>query len=193
MTDQPTSDGRLKVTRRRAILGGSLVGGALLVGYAATHPMEVGGAILSGGGEDPEPSAFGSFIRITPDGWVTIVNKEQEMGQGIHAGLAALVAEELDADWDRVRVIQAKANFRAYGNQMTAGSHSLSANWDAMRQAGAAARSMFVDAAALRWQVSRRLIVVRDGVVSHAASARSATFSELLADASRQTPPQSPR
>lgn len=154
--------------------------------------MEVGGAILSGGGEDPEPSAFGSFIRITPDGWVTIVNKEQEMGQGIHAGLAALVAEELDADWDRVRVIQAKANFRAYGNQMTAGSHSLSANWDAMRQAGAAARSMFVDAAALRWQVPRRLIVVRDGVVSHAASARSATFSELLADASRQPPPQSP-
>jgi isoquinoline 1-oxidoreductase subunit beta len=192
MTDDTSSRGRFRMTRRRAILGGSLVGGALLVGYAGTHPMEVGGAILSGGGNAPESSAFGSFIRISPDGWVTIVNKEQEMGQGIHVGLAALVAEELDADWDRVRVIQAKANFRAYGNQMTAGSHSLAYNWEAMRKAGAAARSMFVDAAALRWQVPRQLIDVRDGIVSHPASHRSATFADLLVDASRQTLPQTP-
>lgn len=192
MNDQSPPRGRFHMTRRRAILGGSFVGGALLVGYVGTHPAEVGGTILSGGGRDPEPSAFGSFIRVAPDGWVTIVNKEQEMGQGIHAGLAAVVAEELDADWDRVRVIQARANFRAYGGQLTAGSRSLSNNWDTMRKAGAAARSMFVDAAALRWQVPRRLIEVRDGVVSHAASGRSATFAELLDEASRRTPPQSP-
>lgn len=193
MTEQSPSKGRFSLTRRKMILGGSLVGGALLVGYVATHPAEVGGAILSGGGRAPEPSAFGSFIRISPDGWVTIVNKELEMGQGIHAGFAAVIAEELDADWDRIRVVQARSDFRSYGEQMTAGSNSLAWNWDAMRKAGAAARSMFVDAAALKWQVPRSQIEIRDGVVSHPASQRSATFAELLTDASRQTPPQSPK
>lgn len=139
------------MTRRRLILGGSLVGGALVVGYAAANPMQAVGAILQGGGGDPEPSAFGPFIRITDDGWVTIVNKQQELGQGIHAGLAAIVAEELDADWDKVRVVDARSNVRAYGVQMTAGSNSIASNWDFMRNAGAAARSMFVQAAAARW------------------------------------------
>lgn len=192
MRDQNAPKRRFAMTRRRMILGGALVGGALVVGYGVTHPMEIGGAILSGGSSDPEPSAFGWFIRIAPDGWITVVNKQQELGQGIHAGMAAIIAEELDADWERVRVIDSRSNFRAYGVQGTAGSHSISSNWDAMRNAGAAARSMFVDAAALRWGVPRRLIEVRDGVVSHRPSGRSATFAELLADASRQAPPQSP-
>lgn len=193
MTDQANGPRGFAMTRRRLILGGSLAGGAMIVGYAATHPAEIGGAILSGGGKDPPESAFGAFIRIDPDGQVTIVNRQQELGQGIHAGIAAIVAEELDADWARVRVIDARSNFRAYGLQGSAGSNSIASNWDLMRAAGAAARSMFVDAAALRWQVPRRLIEVRDGVVFHAASNRQATFGELLADAARQTPPQTPR
>ena len=192
MTTRSSSPNRFQMTRRRMMLGGSLVGGALIVGYGVTHPMEVAGAILSGGGRDPEPSAFGSFIRVGPDGWVTVVNKQQELGQGIHAGIAAIVAEELDADWDHVRVIDSRSNFRAYGPQMTAGSNAIKSNWDAMRNAGAAARSMFVDAAALRWGVPRRLINVRDGIVSHGGSQRSATFSDLLADAARQKPPRTP-
>jgi len=189
---EPAAKRGFRMTRRRMILGGSLIGGALVVGYTATHPMEVGGAILSGGGADPEPSAFGSYIRIAPDGSVTVVNRQQELGQGIHAGLAALVAEELDADWDRVKVIDSRSNFRAYGPQGSVGSRSISSNWDLMRNAGAAARAMFVEAAALRWSVPRQLIDVRDGIVSHPASRRSATFAELLADASRQIPPQQP-
>lgn len=183
---------RFHMTRRRMILGGSLLGGALLVGYAAANPMQLAAAILSGGGTGPEPSAFGSFIRIDAEGWVTIVNKQQELGQGIHAGLAAIIAEELDADWDRVRVIDARSNFAAYGPQMTAGSAAIATHWDEMRNAGAAARAMFVQAAALRWNVPDRSIDVRDGVVLHPDSNRSATFAELLADASRRSPPQSP-
>jgi len=189
---QPAGKRRFRMTRRRLILGGSLVSGALVVGYTATHPMQAAGAILSGGGTDPEPSAFGSYIRIAPDGSVTVVNRQQELGQGIHAGLAAIVAEELDADWDRVKVVDSRSNFRTYGLQGSAGSRAISSNWDLMRNAGAAARSMFVDAAALRWSVPRRHIQVRDGIVSHPASKRSATFAELLADAARQTPPQQP-
>ncbi len=192
MTQIETPDRRFRMTRRRMILGGTLVGGALIVGYGVTHPMDVGGALLSGGGTDPEPSAFGPFIRITPDGWVTIVNKQQEIGQGIHAGIAALIAEELDAAWDRVRVIDSRGNFRAYGIQMTAGSNAIASNFDAMRTAGAAARAMFVNAAALRWNVPPSQIEVRDGIVSHPGSRRSEPFAQLLADAARQTPPQKP-
>ncbi|KAF5887577.1 molybdopterin cofactor-binding domain-containing protein [Rhizobium sp. PEPV16] len=192
MTDLPEQKSRFRMTRRRLILGGSLIGGALVVGYIATNPMQVAGAILQGGGDDPQPSAFGPFIRITDDGWVTVVNKQQELGQGIHAGLAAIVAEELDADWDRVRVVDSRSNFRAYGPQMTGASNGIASNWDLMRNAGAAARAMFVGAAALRWGVPIGSIDVRDGVVSHLGSRRSATFPELLADASHQKPPESP-
>ncbi|GGE85422.1 xanthine dehydrogenase family protein molybdopterin-binding subunit [Sphingomonas prati] len=192
MIEAPAPKRRFRMTRRRMILGGTLAGGALVVGYTATHPMQVAGAILQGGGSDPEPSAFGPFIRVTPDGWTTIVNRQQELGQGIHAGMAAMIAEELDADWDRVRVIDAHSNLRAYGMQGSAGSNSIASNWDLMRTAGAAARAMFVAAAAMRWSVPRNLITVRDGVVSHPGSNRSATFAELLAEAARQTPPQQP-
>ena len=192
MSETETPRRGLRLTRRKMILGGSLLGGALVVGYGVTHPMELGGAILSGGGRDPEPSAFGPFIRIAPDGWVTIVNKQQEIGQGIHAGLAALIAEELDADWDRVRVIDSRGNFRAYGVQMTAGSNAIASNFEPMRKAGAAARAMFVAAAALRWHVPRSQIEVRDGVVSHPGSGRSTSFAELLTDAARQATPQEP-
>ncbi|MGF7149013.1 isoquinoline 1-oxidoreductase beta subunit [Sphingomonas zeicaulis] len=192
MTAASTPGRRFAMTRRRMILGGTLVGGALVVGYTATHPMQVAGAILQGGGSDPEPSVFGPFIRIAQDGWVTIVNKQHEMGQGIHAGLAAMVAEELDANWDRVRVIDAHGNFRAYGAQITAGSGSVAGNWDTLRQAGAAARAMFVAAAAARWNVPAAAIAVRDGVVMHPSSRRAASFAELLAEAARQTPPEQP-
>ncbi|QCL97821.1 xanthine dehydrogenase family protein molybdopterin-binding subunit [Agrobacterium tumefaciens] len=192
MNDSPDEKPRFRMTRRRLILGGSMVGGALVLAYAAANPMQAIGAILQGGGSDPVPSAFGPFIRITNDGWVTIVNKQQELGQGIHAGLAAIVAEELDADWDKVRVVDARTNFRVYGVQMTAGSNSVASNWDLMRNAGAAARAMFVEAAAARWGVRSVDIIVRDGVLSHSGSDQTATFAELLTDASRQTPPQTP-
>lgn len=192
MTQKAQDKGGFRLTRRRLILGGTLLGGALLVGYAVARPMDVAGAILSGGGIDPEASPFGSFIRIDPEGWVTVVNKQQELGQGIHAGMAAMIAEELDADWDRVKVIEARSNFRAYGVQITAGSNAIANNWDAMRNAGAAARSMFVNAAALRWGVEPRTIEVRDSIVSHSASQQSASFADLLVEASQQTPPQAP-
>lgn len=186
------SSGRFAMSRRRLIFGGTLVGGAMIVGFTAARPAAVVGAILQAGGDDPAPSVFGPFIRIGADGWVTVVNKHQEMGQGVHAGLAEMVAEELDADWDRVRVVEALGNFRAYGAQLTAGSGSVAANWETLRAAGAAARAMFVAAAASRWDAPPDTIMVLDGVVSHLDSDRSASFAELLEEASRQTPPDAP-
>lgn len=188
--EQPIKERGFRMTRRRMILGGSLIAGALVVGYTATHPMQVAGAIM--GGPDPEPSAFGPFVRIAADGSVTIVNKQQEIGQGIHAALAAMIAEEMDADWSQVRVVNANSNLGAYGVQITAGSNAVANNWDLFRNAGAAARAMFVAAAAARWNVPAESITVRDSVVAHAALGRTAGFSDLLAEASLQKPPQHP-
>ena len=181
----------LKATRRGVIVGATLAGGALVVGCSPTD-------ILSMGADKPGESAFGAFIRIGADGAVTVISKHQEMGQGNHAGLAAIVAEELDADWDKVKVEQAVANAKLYANtlmngiQGTGGSTAINNSWDQLRLAGASARAMLVQAAASKWAVPADQLTVKNGVVSHAASNRSAGFGDLLADAAKVTPPQQP-
>lgn len=158
------------LTRRRLVLGGSLLGGTLVVGYAATNFGAVAAGALSVGAVDVNPGVFGPFIKIDEAGWVTVVNRYLEMGQGTHAGLAAIVAEELDADWEMVRFESAPANAAVYrdvtmGIQGTGASHAIAGSWNQLRQAGAAARAMFVQAAARKWGLPVDSIGVRNGVV----------------------------
>ena len=176
-------------TRRDVVIGAAVVGGALVVG--ACSPTD----LLSIGAKT-DFGAFGPFIKIGEDGAVTVISKHVELGQGNHAGLAAIVAEELDADWSKVKVEQAPAIAKVYANlgmgaQGTGGSTAISNSWEQLRKAGAAARAMFVEAAAGRWSVPAGEIAVKDSVVSH-ASGKSATFAELLADAAKATPPETP-
>ena len=176
-------------TRRDVVIGAAVVGGALVVG--ACSPTD----ILSIGAKT-DFGAFGPFIKIGEDGAVTVISKHVELGQGNHAGLAAIVAEELDADWSKVKVEQAPAIAKVYANlgmgaQGTGGSTAISNSWEQLRKAGAAARAMFVEAAAGRWNVPAGEIAVKDSVVSH-ASGKSATFAELLADAAKATAPEAP-
>jgi isoquinoline 1-oxidoreductase subunit beta len=176
-------------TRREALaVGATLAGGALLVGCSPADLLSMGARSDFG--------AFGPFLKFSPDGWVTVVSKHIEFGQGNHAGLAAIAAEELGADWSKVRVEQAPANAKVYGNAMmgvqgTGGSSAISNSWTQLRTAGAAARAMFVEAAAKKWGVPAGDITVADGVVSH-GSGRRATFAELLPEASKLKPPQQP-
>ena len=186
----PTTAPAPGLSRRQVIVTATAAGGALLVGCSPTDLMAVGA--------QTEVGAFGPFIKIAPDGAVTLVSKHIEFGQGNHAGLAAIVAEELDADWDRVGYEHAPANAKLYANgtmgaQLTGGSTAINNSWDQLRKAGAAARAMFVEAAANRWSVGVGEITVANGVVSHPASGRSATFAELLEDAARVTPPAEPQ
>jgi len=182
-------------SRRGLLIGAVVSGGALLVGCSPTPQMLAGP--LSFGADKPEPSAFGAFIRIGSDGWVTVLNKHQEMGQGNHAGLAAIVCEELDADWDKVKVEFAPANAKLYANtllglQLTGGSTAINNSWDQLRLAGAAARSMLVQAAAKRWNVAVSDLTAKNGVVAHAPSGRTAGYGDLVADAGQIPPPQAP-
>ncbi len=176
-------------TRREVIVTGVAASGALLVGCSLGEAMSVGSPVKVG--------EFGPFLKIDASGAVTVISKHIEFGQGNHAGLAAIVAEELDADWSRVSVEQAPANAKLYANtgmgvQGTGGSSAISNSWDQLRKAGAAARAMFVQAAAGRWQVDAAEITVKDGILSHAASSRAASFGDLLADAAKVTPPEIP-
>jgi isoquinoline 1-oxidoreductase beta subunit len=179
----------IEPTRRDLVVGATLVSGALLVGCSPADLLSAGSKVDIG--------AFGPFIRVAADGAVTVISKHIEFGQGNHAGLSAIVAEELDADWARVTVEQAPANAKLYANlgmgvQGTGGSTAIANSWMQLRTAGAAARAMFVQAAAGKWNVPAPQITVKDGVVSHAASGKSAGFGDLLADAAKVTPPEKP-
>ncbi len=173
-------------SRRGFLIGAALVGGALVVG-----PVEA----LAADAPAQQPGVLGPFVKIAPDGSVTVVNKFLEMGQGNHAGVCALVAEELDADWSKVSFEHAPADSKVYANsflrmQGTGGSSAIASSFGEMRAAGAAARAMLVQAAAQRWNAPVAEIAVKDGVVSHGG--QSAHFGELVADAARLSPPQKP-
>lgn len=181
------SDSGIRNFSRRAFLRGT--GGLALGIYFA--PLLGRRGLAEAAGDDFEPNAF---LRIGSDGVVTVIAKHVEMGQGSYTGLATLIAEELDADWSRVRVEGAPANTALYKNlafglQGTGGSSAIANSFEQMRKAGASARAMLVAAAAGQWQVPAEQIAVRQGVVEHAASGRRAGFGELAEAAARQPLP----
>lgn len=178
-------------TRREVlVVGATLAGSSLLVGCSLPEVLSAGSKV--------EPGAFGPFLKFAQDGTVTVVSKHIEFGQGNHAGLAAIAAEELDADWTKVKVEQAPANAKLYGNRLmggtqgTGGSSAISNSWMQLRTAGAAARAMFVSAAAAKWGVPAGEITVLNGVLSH-ASGKQAGFGELIEEAAKMAPPAEPK
>ncbi|OZI25334.1 xanthine dehydrogenase family protein molybdopterin-binding subunit [Bordetella genomosp. 7] len=180
------------VSRRRFMQGA----GGLVLGFTLGPAAVRSAAGPAAAADHSAAFAPNAFVRIGSDGTVTVLSKHLEMGQGAYTGLATLVAEELDADWSRVRVEGAPANTELYKNlafglQGTGGSTAISNSFEQMRRAGATARAMLVAAAAQRWQVSPAEITVSEGVVRHAATQRQATFGELADAAARQPVPES--
>ncbi len=138
--------------------------------------------------------AFNPFVRIAPDGMVTVISKHLDKGQGTVSGLATLVADELDADWSRVTAEFAPSNPEVYNNlswgpfQGTGGSSGIPNSFMQYRQAGATARAMLVNAAAETWGVPAKEIAIASGTISH-ASGKSAGFGEFAEAASRMEVP----
>ena len=134
------------------------------------------------------------YLAVTPEDEVVIWLTRSEMGQGVNTALPMLIAEEMDADWSRVRVEQAVSGDQYdYGRLFTAASSSVSSLWTELRRAGAVARSMLVDAAAERWGVGAEQCIAVDGVVTHPASGRSLRYGDLADDARDQFTPIRPR
>lgn len=190
----------INVSRRDFVKAGLLTGTGLTLGLLLpSAPSQAG----SGPGKTEQTMAENShfepnaFIRINTDNTVTVVSKHLEMGQGTYTGLATLIAEELDADWDQIKVIGAPADAAKYNNlfwgksQGTGGSTSIANAYKQMRNAGAAAREMLINAAAQKWQVAAELLTIDKGVIQHLATAKKATFGELAELAAQQSVPQS--
>ncbi len=178
-----TADSRT-IHRRDFLRASAAVGGGLLIGFRWPERAQAG--VLS------EPKALrdfspNAFVRIAPDGSVTVIINKAEMGQGVCTSLAMLLAEELDADWTRVGFEFAPAELAYvdpnFGIQMTGGSTSVAGMSEPMRKAGAAARAMLVAAAARQWAVDAGECRTEKGFVLHGPSNRHASYGDLASAA----------
>jgi len=138
-----------------------------------------GGDNMPGGLKD-SPLAF---VSIAPDGTITVINPRAEMGQGIRTSVQMILADELDAEWERVTLVQAVGDHARYGNQNTDGSRSIRHGFTSFRRAGAAAKQMLISAAAAAWGVPVAEIVAERHRIRHEGSGRSADYGEFAAAA----------
>ncbi|WP_022723635.1 xanthine dehydrogenase family protein molybdopterin-binding subunit, partial [Rhodopseudomonas sp. B29] len=181
--------------QKAAVLGlsrRSFLAGALVIAFARP------GKAQAPAGSIAAPAArLGGFVRIAATGEITLVMPSVEMGQGIYTAEAALLAEELDVRLDQIIAVAAPPDAALYAQplfkaQLTGGSTSIRGFWTPLRQAGAAARAMLIEAAARRWTVDARECVTNDGVISHRPSGRSLPYAEVAAEAAALPMPTQP-
>ena len=168
--------------------------------FLHTTALASGGLLLSFGWQAPglaQPAASASlrpngYVRLDPNGQITIWSKNPDMGQGVKTAFAMILAEEMDADWSRVQVLDAELNRALFGGQGSGGSGSMRDEWDLYRNAGAAIREMLADTAAESWRVPRAECRTERGRVLHAATNRAQNFGDLATAASTRTAPAKP-
>jgi isoquinoline 1-oxidoreductase subunit beta len=177
---------------RRGVLTGGLAGGFLLAFHlplrAANEPVQP---------PDVTEGKFApnAFIRIDSAGKTTLVMPQVEMGQGVYTSIPMILAEELDADFSQLTLQHAPPNDKLYGNptfglQVTGNSNSIRAFWMPLRNAGASARAMLVQAAAEQWQVEPAGCTTSNGEVTHKESGRKLSYGALADAAGKQMPPK---
>ena len=173
---------RRSFLRVTALAGGGIVLGSYLRAFDTTEAFAATPGV-------PEfvPNAF---IRMTPDGIVTIVAKNPEIGQGVKTMLPMILADELDVEWANVRIEQASLDTTKYQSQGAGGSTATPVNWTPMRQVGAAARAMLVTAAAQTWGVPSAECTTASGIVTHKPSGRTLKYTQLLDKAAQVPAPE---
>jgi isoquinoline 1-oxidoreductase beta subunit len=169
---------KTQIDRRSFIRVSSMAGGGMLLGlYSAPDGKAQG---QGKGGPAAAPPNPANYIKIAADGTITIMAKNPDVGQGVRTMLPMLIAEELDANWDTVKIEQTDFDTTKYQPaQFAGGSLATQQNWVPMRQIGAIGRAMLVTAAAQTWNVPEDQITVENGRISHRASNRSGHFGEF--------------
>ncbi len=183
---------RQQVSRRTLLKGGLAVGTGLVVGFRLSYTNRA--ALLAQGTGVFAPN---QWLRIDRDGVVTIINSVPEMGQGSMTTMPMIVADELDADWDKIRVESAPADPSRYANPVTrqqsyGGSRGVRDHLEPWRKAGAAARQMLREAAAKEWGVPLDEVTTEPGVVIHRATGRRLGYGQLVDKAQALPVPQNP-
>jgi isoquinoline 1-oxidoreductase subunit beta len=177
------------VSRRRFIAGGVIATGALVLGVHYYPRLSSGDKLPHDSNADHATLHPSVYLGINADGTVWIVAHRSEMGTTSRTTLPLVVADELDADWKRVKIEQAIGDQR-YGDQNTDGSHSIRSYYDAMREAGATARFMLIQAAAHEWGVPAAECQTDLHVVVHRQTNRSAGYGELATAAAKLPVPK---
>jgi isoquinoline 1-oxidoreductase beta subunit len=174
----------MMTTRRELLLSlGATTAGAMVLGFGFTSRGRAASPAV--GATAQSAAALGEYVMIEPDGTVTLMARNPDMGQGAKTLLPMLIAEELDADWRRVKIEYAPADAKRFVSQYAGGSMSVPDNWEPMRRVGAAGRAVLVQAAANRWQVDPGTLSTQSGHVIHAASGRKIGYGEVAGDAAQ--------
>jgi isoquinoline 1-oxidoreductase beta subunit len=168
------------LSRRDFLTVGAAAGAGLVIGFYLPH-----------GSRSGDVFAPNAYLKIAPEGKITVVLARSEMGQGVSTSLPMILAEELEADWKQITIEQAGAS-TLYGDQSTGGSASVRTLWDPMRKAGAAAREMLISAAALEWGVPRSACKAENSSVVHGTSNRRLSYGQLAAKAAALPVPTDP-
>lgn len=171
-------------SRREFLQGSAALTGGLVIGFY----LPLGGGRAFAADAPPKPVyPPNAFIHIAADDSITIVVNKSEMGQGVYTSLPMLVAEELEADWSRIRVesapVAAVYNHTGFGMQLTGGSTSIPSSWEQLRRVGASARVLLIRAAAQQWGVPESECHAEMSQVIHAKSGRKSSYGALAAAA----------
>jgi isoquinoline 1-oxidoreductase beta subunit len=176
----------INASRRDFLKTSAVAGGGLVIGFAlpgATRLAEAAG----------KETSINAYLRISASNDIVVVCGLSEMGQGVHTAIPMLIAEELDADWARVRVEQAGVDQAfvnpIFGIQATGGSTAVRGHWEPMRKAGATARAMLIAAAAETWKADASDCRAEKGMVIH-KSGKKLSYGQLAEKAAKQTPPK---
>jgi isoquinoline 1-oxidoreductase beta subunit len=173
-------NGLEKLSRREFLQKTGVASGGLVFAMTLGLPRSAAGA------SNVAPNVY---VNVRDDDVVEIYCHRSEMGQGIRTSLPQVIADELEADWDRIELLQALGDPK-YGDQNTDGSTSIRKHFDLLRTAGASAREMLVAAAAMEWGVPAAELVARNHAVHHDASGRSAAYGDLVASAAELDVPE---
>jgi CO/xanthine dehydrogenase Mo-binding subunit len=180
------------LTRRSFLTVGAAVGGGLAIGVGFGTAADAAAAGASGAAPSFTPNAF---VRISPDGQVTMTMAYIEMGQGTYTSIPMLIAEELEVDLKSIRIEHAPPNDKLYANpllgiQATGNSNAIRGAFEPLRRAGATARVLLIQAAAQRWKTDPLACRAERGQVIHAASGRRLKYGDLVADAAKLQVPE---